>query len=451
MEVKRPLFVYDAGPKEASAERERLRAELARLPAGSLLYLSGFLLDELDEALKEAIAERVGRGELELLGGGLYSPYLPLLPKRDMLWQLADMADRLEEAFGYEAEGAYLAGGAFDLTLIEALAEEDYAFALLPKEALPQPAYAALEERGVWLLPYAGGEVAFEPRNPRAPYPAGYLAEGGHPRLLPRRSERAADLFAKMRWVSDKLEEAARPPEAAYERLFRGQWGPAYRGEDEEVFLFAWQELLAAENLCDPRKYGWLELYLEDMDADGFPEAVFESHTLNLYLRPAEGGALFGLDARAADRPLLRRRSLVPRVAPDREGLAEGWHQARFEATRYRDRLHLAGRHAGFALKTTYRPRPKEEAIELEWRISRADGSAFRGLFAVDLWLWGLTPPEPATAEAHRLTLPGLTLELSSPRPFELLPQEGGLLLVFPTEIAAGQSRRHRLLIELKR
>ncbi len=448
--VERPLFVYDAGPFEAEAALSRLVRELPRMPAGSLLFLSGFVLDRLENALAEGIAERVEREELELLGGGLYSPYLPLLPERDAAWQLSDMADRLEERFGVEVRGAWL-GDAFDLTLIPILAEEGYTFALLPEAALAAPAYAALEEEGVWLFPYAKGRVRTGPKDPRAPFPAGFFPGGGHPRLLPRKRPEAADLFAKMRWVSDKLEEAKRPPEEAYQRLYRGQWGPAYRGEPKAV-AYAWRELLAAENRCDPRKYAWLELYLEDMDADGFAEAILESHTLNLYLRPAEGGALFAFDVRELELPLLGGRSMVPRIAVDPEALGDGWHELRFEATKYRDRVHLAASHRGFALKATYRPRPKEEALELEWRIGREDGGAFSGYFALNLALKDPPAPLPeGPAEQYRLALGALSLVLESPRPFSLERRGEDLLLVFPTEIPPGKTRRHRLLLRVER
>ncbi len=446
----RPLFVYDAGPFEADAALDRLARELPQIPGGSLLFVSGFVLDRMGDALAERIAARAAKGEVEILGGGLYSPYLPLLPERDAAWQLADMADRLEERFGVEVEGAWLSD-AFDLTLVPILAEEGYTYALLPEAALAEPAYAGVEERGVWLLPYAGGRVRTGPRRPRAPYPSGFLPGGGHPRLLPRERPEAADLFAKMRWVSDKLEEAKRPPEDAYQRLYRGQWGAAYGG-DPAARSFAWRELLAAENRCDPRKYAWLELYLEDMDMDGFAEAILESHTLNLYLRPAEGGALFAFDVREAERPLLGGRSLVPRLAGDREGLGPGWDAVRFEATKYRDRVHLSASHEGFALKGTYRPKPKEEALLVEWRVGREDGAGYAGYFGLNLTLE--SPPAglpEGPAERHRLELDGVALVLESPRPFEVRGQGKDLLLVFPTEIPPGRSRRHRLLLRVER
>ena len=450
--MERPLFVYDAGPGEEDGALRRLAERLPEMPKGSLLFLSGFLLDRLPEELTEAIAERAASGELELLGGGLYSPYLPLLPERDASWQLADMADRLEELFGVEVQGAFLADGAFDLTRVESLAEEGYTYALLPQEALAEPAYAGVEEAGVWLIPYRGETAYFAPRNPGAPFPAGWVRGADHPRVLPRQNPRGADLFAKMRWVSDKLEEAKRPPEEAYQRLYRGQWGRAYRGQDPKAYRFAWRELLAAENHCDPRKYAWLELYLEDMDADGFPEAILESHTLTLYLRPALGGALFAFDVREVELPLLAGRSLVPHLAERLDALDRGgWHRVPFEATKYRDRVHLAGRHRGFTLKATYRPRPKEQALELEWRIGRQDDGGYQGFFAVDLEL--AEEPRPLRQESAKqiLELEQLALLFEAPRPFQLAVEGSRARLVFATEIAPGKTRRHRLEIRILR
>jgi len=439
----RPLYVFDLGP---GAEPAALAPLEAPLPEGALLYLSGFALETLPETLAEALAEQAAAGRIELLGGGLFSPYLPLLPERDAAWQLADMADLIEEKLGVEVEGAYLPDGAFDLTLIPVLAGEGYTYAVLPEEAVQAPAYAALEDTGIWLIPFREEAnarwIIDAPRRPGAIYPAAYIRGASQPRLLPRMNPAAADLFAKMRWVSDKLEEAHRPPEAAYQRLYRGQWGPAYRGEDPAAWTYAWRELLAAENLCDPRKYAWLEIAIEDMDADGFPEVIAESHTLNLYLRPAEGGRLFALDHREGERPLLSGRSLGASWRPvtgsgiDFSGLA-------FEASKYRDRVHLYTEADGYALKTTLRLAPKEPGLDLEWRLRLERGAPESGEFRVDFHLFA--KGSSREGENTTLSLPELGLTLSSSRPFRFRQQGGQLSIGFPAQIAPGHSRRFRL------
>ncbi len=447
----RPLLVYDAGPGEAEAAARRVGRELPAWPEGAWVYLSGFLIEALDEPAAEAIAERAAGGRLELLGGGLYSPYLPLLPERDAAWQLSDMADLLEERFGVEVQGAFLPDGAFDLTLVPTLAEEGYTYALLPQAALAEPAYAGLEDRGVWLLPYRpegdGYRVIEGPRRPRAPFPAAYVRGAAHPRLLPRQNPAAADLFAKMRWVSDKLEEAHRPPEAAYQRLYRGQWGPAYRGRDPAAWAYAWRQLLAAENLCDPRKYAWLEIELYDMDADGFAEVVVESHTLNLYLRPAEGGRLFALDVREGERPLLGGRSLGARWQREGGG-AFDFGALPFEASKYRDRIHLYAEADGYALKTTLRLRPKAPGLDLEWRLGLGRSRPEAGTFWVEFALAAEAPD--AEGEDATLALPELGLTLAAPRPFRYHRRGRALAIGFPAQLAPGAGRRFRLRLSVE-
>ncbi len=245
-----------------------------------------------------------------------------------------------------------------------------------------------------------------------------------------------------MRWVSDKLEEAHRPPEAAYQRLYRGQWGPAYRGQDPAAWSFAWRELLAAENLCDPRKYAWLEIAIEDMDGDGFPEVIAESHTLNLYLRPAEGGRLFALDLREGERPLLAGRSLGASWRPV-SGSAIDFSNLGFEASKYRDRIHLYAEADGYALKTTLRLAPKEPGLDLEWRLSRGRGAPEPGEFWVEFHLSATGPSREG--EAATLPFPDLGLALSAPRPFRYRQHGGRLEIGFPAQIAPGHSRRFRL------
>ncbi len=51
----------------------------------------------------------VGRGQVEIVGGGFYEPILVTLPDRDRLGQLVRMRDELEMHFGQRPRGAWLA------------------------------------------------------------------------------------------------------------------------------------------------------------------------------------------------------------------------------------------------------------------------------------------------------------------------------------------------------
>ncbi len=437
----RPLFVFDLGPE---ARPEDLKPLKVPLPEGALLYLSGFALKALPEDLAEHLAEQAANGRIELLGGGLYSPYLPLLPERDAAWQLSDMAELIEERLGVEVEGAYLPDGAFDLRLVPVLAEEGYTYALLPKAALKAPAHVEVEDRGIRLFPFAEGQVDDRPPDPNAPYPAAFIEGADHPRMLPRQSARAKDLYAKMRWVSDKLEEAHRAPEPAYQRLYRGQWGPAYRGQDPAA-AWAHRQLIAAENLSDPRKYAWVEASVEDIDGDGYPEAVLESHVMAAFLRPAEGGRLFALDLRDPELPVLAARSLgLSYHARDPERLQPVFERTWFEASRYRERVHLLARGRLGAtpveVKKTYKLRAKARRLELELRLQNQGQQPLSGHLALDVG----PRPEPRLIEDGARVGP-LTIQAPGAR---VVARDGGLFFVYALELAPERARRFRLVFE---
>ena len=142
------------------------------------------------------------------------------------------------------------------------------------------------------------------------------------------RYPQALDLWAKMRYVSEKVEETKRPPEEAYRALYRAQtadafWPAASGGVyHPEVRTAAWRALIEAENACEPRKYAWLEIEQEDIDQDGEAEIIAESHTLNLYFRPREGGSLFALDVREVTWPLLAAMVQPPEACSTSSGRA---------------------------------------------------------------------------------------------------------------------------------
>ncbi len=67
-----------------------------------------WLIDERPDAITRLRA-LVDRGQVEILGGGLYEPVLASLPERDRVGQLTRMGDELEALFGRRPQGAWLA------------------------------------------------------------------------------------------------------------------------------------------------------------------------------------------------------------------------------------------------------------------------------------------------------------------------------------------------------
>jgi alpha-amylase len=98
------------------------------------LHYSGPLLDWLEAErprVLDAIVELAGRGQAELLGGGLYEPILVAIPDADRKEQLIRLADRLEGLTGVRPRGAWLAERVWEPDLPQCLAESGYEWTIL--------------------------------------------------------------------------------------------------------------------------------------------------------------------------------------------------------------------------------------------------------------------------------------------------------------------------------
>jgi alpha-amylase len=103
------------------------------------LHYSGYLLNWLAEGKDEfmtLLSKVIERGQVEILGGGMYEPVLPLLPERDRAGQIEKMAENLRRLFGKRPRGIWLAERVWEpelaMTLrrarVEYLPLDDYHF-----------------------------------------------------------------------------------------------------------------------------------------------------------------------------------------------------------------------------------------------------------------------------------------------------------------------------------
>jgi alpha-amylase len=98
--------------------------------------------------------------------------------------------------------------------------------------------------------------------------------------------------------------------------LWRGQCNCAYwHGIFGGLYLphlrsAVYRHLIRAENLVDAaRGRRWDHAEVQDHDLDGADEVLLESHWANVYVTPSKGGAIFEIDARAAEVNLLATMS----------------------------------------------------------------------------------------------------------------------------------------------
>jgi alpha-amylase len=138
------------------------------------------------------------------------------------------------------------------------------------------------------------------------------------------------------RGLSDRaLDESRR-------EVWRGQCNCAYwHGIFGGLYLphlrsAVYRHIIRAENLVDAARGGrWDHAEVTDHDLDGADEVLLESHWANVYVSPSKGGAVFEIDARAAELNLLATMSRYEEAyhgllsrATDAAGAVENIHGA---------------------------------------------------------------------------------------------------------------------------
>ncbi len=114
------------------------------------LHYSGPLLEWMEENQAESI-ERLRalarRGQVEILGGGLYEPILVALPERDRHAQLMLMRDEVARLFGVTPRGAWLAERVWEPSVPFDLAEAGYEYTVLDDNHLRG---ATIRDEDMW-------------------------------------------------------------------------------------------------------------------------------------------------------------------------------------------------------------------------------------------------------------------------------------------------------------
>jgi alpha-amylase len=140
---------------------------LERFPGIRLtLHYSGFLLrwiaDRRPDVL-QLLKTLVSRGQVELLGGGMYEPILALLPERDRLGQVRALSEYLRTLFGKQPEGAWLAERVWEPELVPSLAAAGVKYLPLDDYHFLRAGLSPEELDGVYLTEAGGSAVRVFP------------------------------------------------------------------------------------------------------------------------------------------------------------------------------------------------------------------------------------------------------------------------------------------------
>lgn len=135
---------------------------------------------------------------------------------------------------------------------------------------------------------------------------------GGYWRNFLVKYPEANQIHKKMLYVSDKIQQMRK--RGVEEKRVRQAEDELWQGQSNDIFWHGvfgglyltnlrsanYRHLIQAETLADTALKGatFFEASTCDLDCDGQPEVLIESHLQNLYFDPDEGGALFELDFR---------------------------------------------------------------------------------------------------------------------------------------------------------
>jgi alpha-amylase/alpha-mannosidase (GH57 family) len=147
---------------------------VARFPTIKVtLHYSGFLLRWIAENRPEMFSllkDLVSRGQVEILGGGMYEPVMPLIPERDRRGQIGDLAETVGRYFGKKPRGMWLAERVWEPELPASLAAAGVEYLPLDDFHFLRAGISGEELDGVYLTEANGAMVRLFPGSERLRY-----------------------------------------------------------------------------------------------------------------------------------------------------------------------------------------------------------------------------------------------------------------------------------------
>lgn len=137
------------------------------------LHYSGFLLRWLADRRADTFSllrDLVSRGQVEILGGGMYEPILSLLPERDRQGQLGRLAETVAECFGTRPRGIWLAERVWEPELPVSLAAAGAEYLPLDDFHFLRAGLEAEELDGLYLTEMNGASIRLFPGSERLRY-----------------------------------------------------------------------------------------------------------------------------------------------------------------------------------------------------------------------------------------------------------------------------------------
>ncbi|HDQ14269.1 MAG TPA: DUF1926 domain-containing protein, partial [Sediminispirochaeta sp.] len=149
--LKLVLGTYNSPPVGTSLDQFEKAYQYSYKPFLTLLYkyamlkgafhFSGTLLEWLDDKHPEFIMvlnEMVKRKQVELIGGGFYSPIFPIIPSKDRIGQIELLTTLIRKKFGKRPRGCWITEGVWEPTLTSTIKNSGMEYLFLDDKLILQ-------------------------------------------------------------------------------------------------------------------------------------------------------------------------------------------------------------------------------------------------------------------------------------------------------------------------
>lgn len=130
------------------------------------VHFTGYLFGWLKEHKPDYISllkELHDRGQLEIVGGGMYEPILALLPEDDALMQIKLHGDLMEETFGVRPRGMWLAERVYEPQLPGTIAKAGIEYTIIDDNHFRSIGFREDELHGYFVSEFQGEKICIFP------------------------------------------------------------------------------------------------------------------------------------------------------------------------------------------------------------------------------------------------------------------------------------------------
>jgi alpha-amylase len=186
------------------------------------LHFSGILLKWLEVKHPEyfqQLRELVGRGQVEMVGGGYYEPILPIIPDSDKVAQLRKLSNYIQHHFGRAPEGAWIAERVWEPTLPRPLATAGVSYVVLDDTHFLMAGLQPWQLHGSFLTEEDGHPLRLIPSSKALRYTIPFQDPSETLKILRQETNSHDALFA----MGDDCEKFGVWP-GTYEHVYKNGW-----------------------------------------------------------------------------------------------------------------------------------------------------------------------------------------------------------------------------------